>query len=451
MRQGIFSALLCLAPILSNGAVVFGPTRVLPNGSIQLQLSVVSGKSYMVEASSDLQHWAELLTVAADKTDLVVTDSNAANLSQRFYRAGEAVPRQRPGNDNFEARAALPGSEVAVAGGNAGANLQAGEPDHAYFDRGGKSVWWTWTAPAGGMVTVSTIGTYFDTLIAVYSGSSVSSLQTVAKKPYATRLIQFEAVAGRSYEIAIDGNAASEGGIDLALVRRDMTTGTAPANLSDLRVNMLETSDPNLAPRVIQFSGDGKKWVETVNGDGKIIESGNVVLYEPNGANATLKLEGIRENETLEYDYVLSFNSATAGKYSYNLFGQPFGSGTFNDFRNGKSSLAPSSLAGRSMFTVRATSTSGGEGQTHFFAFGLSGRFHDSDGAEHGTGNFSYSPDGSKATLVLDYTGSVDFSGDKATMELTFTTTTEGTFTSKYRRNDGAEATITGPFVIDYQ
>jgi hypothetical protein len=40
------------------------------------------------------------------------------------------------------------------------------EPDHD-GNPGGKSVWWTWVAPANGLVTVSTQGSTFDTVLAV--------------------------------------------------------------------------------------------------------------------------------------------------------------------------------------------------------------------------------------------------------------------------------------------
>ena len=64
------------------------------------------------------------------------------------------------------------------AGVNANATSEVGERYHARLI-GGKSVWWTWTAPAWGQVTIDTIGSTFDTLLGV-SGSSLPALVSVA-------------------------------------------------------------------------------------------------------------------------------------------------------------------------------------------------------------------------------------------------------------------------------
>jgi hypothetical protein len=66
-----------------------------------------------------------------------------------------------------------------MVGYNGLATKETGEPDHA-ANSGGKSVWWTWTAPANARVTLDTIGSSFDTLLAVYTGNPVSNLALVA-------------------------------------------------------------------------------------------------------------------------------------------------------------------------------------------------------------------------------------------------------------------------------
>ena len=60
-----------------------------------------------------------------------------------------------------------------------GATLEPGEPAHA-GRTGGRSVWWTWTAPASGPVAVDTLGSGFDTTLAVYEGESLAALTEVA-------------------------------------------------------------------------------------------------------------------------------------------------------------------------------------------------------------------------------------------------------------------------------
>ena len=68
-----------------------------------------------------------------------------------------AAPRLRasPANDDFTNRLVLGGLPAATTGSNVGATQEPGEPRHA-GNGGGKSVWWTWTAPVTTAVQVST-------------------------------------------------------------------------------------------------------------------------------------------------------------------------------------------------------------------------------------------------------------------------------------------------------
>jgi hypothetical protein len=123
-----------------------------------------------------------------------------------------------PSNDAFLNRIVISGRTNTVTGYNFGATKEPGEPDHR-SNPGGKSVWWTWTAPVDCMVIVETGGSSFDTLLAVYTGSSVSNLSLVAgpiSGPLWSPLI-FAGEAGRTYQIAVDGWYADTGTIVLSL------------------------------------------------------------------------------------------------------------------------------------------------------------------------------------------------------------------------------------------
>jgi len=131
------------------------------------------------------------------------------------YRATTA---SGPANNNFASRTAISGTSVTVTGTNVGATKEAGEPNHA-GNNGGKSVWWTWTAPSNGSVQIDTIGSNFDTILGVYTGSSVSSLTLVASNDDSggnmTSKVTFNAVAGTSYQIVVDGYGGASGNITL--------------------------------------------------------------------------------------------------------------------------------------------------------------------------------------------------------------------------------------------
>ncbi len=121
-----------------------------------------------------------------------------------------AQAQSRPLNDDFGNRILLGGSLISANGSNVNATKQPGEPDHA-LNAGGKSVWWSWKAPTNGNVTLSTAGSTFDTLLAVYTGSSLSALTEVQSNDDdfagddVTSLLSFDAVGGITYQIAVDG------------------------------------------------------------------------------------------------------------------------------------------------------------------------------------------------------------------------------------------------------
>src|SRR5262249_25695 len=71
--------------------------------------------------------------------------------------------------------------------------------------------------PSTGQATITTAGTAFDTVLGVYTGTSVDALAPVLKNDDGgvdtSSLVQFPAVAGTTYMIAVDGynNRASGG------------------------------------------------------------------------------------------------------------------------------------------------------------------------------------------------------------------------------------------------
>jgi uncharacterized delta-60 repeat protein len=123
-----------------------------------------------------------------------------------------------PANDNFANRIPVSGLTNSVSGSNLGASKEAGEPNHA-GNSGGKSVWWSWTAPADGNVSMTTFGSSFDTLLAIYTGPSVSNLTVIASNDQAgggnQSSVVFGSVAGTTYQIAVDGYLGDAGNISL--------------------------------------------------------------------------------------------------------------------------------------------------------------------------------------------------------------------------------------------
>jgi hypothetical protein len=117
-------------------------------------------------------------------------------------------------NDMFAAAVPLAGATGTFTGSNAAATREWGEPKITN-NKGGRSVWFTWTAPWSGTATIDTIGSTFNTLLGVYTGTSVSGLYRVAANDNyggtAQSRVTFNAVAGVTYRITVDGYSGAFG------------------------------------------------------------------------------------------------------------------------------------------------------------------------------------------------------------------------------------------------
>ncbi len=140
-----------------------------------------------------------------------------------------------PFADDFLARGTLTGGTGSGTGSNVGATLEPDEPRHGSVP-GGHSVWVAWVPPEDGVVTFSTDGSGFDTVLAVYAyerelkgaGSGppdptrpFQGLREVAREDdqsagSTASAVEFGVRGGVSYAIAIDGFAGAEGAIALS-------------------------------------------------------------------------------------------------------------------------------------------------------------------------------------------------------------------------------------------
>jgi sugar lactone lactonase YvrE len=147
-----------------------------------------------------------------------------------------------PANDNFSnaIEITLTGNTAQLTGFNTNATKETGEPDHA-GNVGGHSVWWKWTAPADGNVKVDTTGSIFDTTLGIYTGSSVSTLTTIASNDDVNPgIIQhseltFAATGGTTYYLAVDGFNGDAAGADSGAITLDLTffgSSSAPPTIT---------------------------------------------------------------------------------------------------------------------------------------------------------------------------------------------------------------------------
>lgn len=202
------SQLLNLGSLLNLVAGVLGP----PGVRYQWRLN----GDNIPGATNATYSVSTLLSQNAGSYTVVVSDEYGATTSPEAL-VSIANLLSLPASDNFASRGILLGLGATEAS-NVNATREPGEPNHAGVP-GGKSVWFTWTPLLSGVATFSTAGSSFDTLLAVYTGNSVSNLTEVASDDdaggYYTSQVMFNAVAGTTYAIAIDGAYGASGNIVL--------------------------------------------------------------------------------------------------------------------------------------------------------------------------------------------------------------------------------------------
>jgi hypothetical protein len=144
--------------------------------------------------------------------------------------------------------------ETFALGNNSNAHYETGEPLHN-GNNNTHSVWLSWVAPATGEVTIDTLGSTFDTVLAVYTGSQLDALTVIASNDDITdestteSKVIINAMAGTTYRIAVDGYGGDTGEVRISIHNSfgdidndDMIT------LKDMLVvmqSLTESSDPN--------------------------------------------------------------------------------------------------------------------------------------------------------------------------------------------------------------
>lgn len=128
----------------------------------------------------------------------------------------------QPLNDNFRDAIVLGGNSAFVTGSNVDSSLEMSEPQvyETY-----STVWYQWQAPYSCTVNVYTDGSSFDTVLAVFTGSSVTQLVCVADNDdevsstaSTASLVEFNANEGVTYYIQVGGYGDASGDVMLSLI-----------------------------------------------------------------------------------------------------------------------------------------------------------------------------------------------------------------------------------------
>ena len=198
---------------------------------------ITSAGSYTVSATYGSLSGSTTATVTAMSVSTTATlDSNCSysdsasngTLGNKWGVNLTLDPEPRPVNDDFANAATISGASGSVSGTTVGATTQYGEPLPNYKAAATNTIWWVWTAPGSGDVTFSTTNTpafstsidgYADTVMGVYTGSSVNSLTIIKEDDDGgrnrTSICSFSATAGTRYYIAVSGFGINQGTVKL--------------------------------------------------------------------------------------------------------------------------------------------------------------------------------------------------------------------------------------------
>ncbi|HEY6045085.1 MAG TPA: NF038122 family metalloprotease, partial [Pyrinomonadaceae bacterium] len=227
------------------------------------------------------------------------------NLTNNNQPPPPPTPPPPPANDNFINAQLITGCSGSTTGTSFGATSEPGEPSHAPNDPSSLSpnhtVWYQWQPPSTGTTTITTAGSEFDTILAVYTGASVGSLTRIvfnddAQSGTLTSSVTFSATGGATYRIAVDGWSGDTGGIKLnwngCVVPTPTPTPTPTA-----------TPTPTPVPCPNQFSG-----IFTVNSDADLGDAaqGDGICQASNGL-CTLRA-AIQEANALVSCFTININ-----------------------------------------------------------------------------------------------------------------------------------------------
>ena len=234
-------------------------------------------------------------------------------------------------NDNLANRIVLSGVPVSRTGSNIGATSEVGEPTQSGTTN---SVWWSWTAPSSNTFVVDTKGSNFDTYLSIFNGSALNNLSLIGYDDdgggNATSLINLNATAGTTYQIAVDGYQSATGSIQLNIATTGDTTAPTASSFTPADNATGVTVGANL---VINFSeaiqkGTGNLVIKKLS-DNSVVET-----IVATGANVTVSGSQLTINPTADLgqgtDYYVEIANGAIKDIAGNNYAGITGNSTWN-------------------------------------------------------------------------------------------------------------------------
>ena len=252
-----------------------------------------------------------------------------------------------PANNCFSTATSVASGGATLSQSTTGATLETGEPRPCASIGG--TVWFTWTPSASGTATIDTMGSGYDTALAVYTGSSLTALTSVGCNDdiSSTDLdsrVSFSATSGVTYRIQAGGYNGATGSLTLKVTAPASCTNNnnfgCASTASAATTYSQSTSGYTLEsgePRPCGSIGATAwyKWTPSTSGTATITTSGSgydtvLAVYTGSSVGALTNVACNDDISSTDLDSRVSF-SATAGvTYRIQAGGYNGATGTLN-------------------------------------------------------------------------------------------------------------------------
>lgn len=199
---------------LGRGTIISGPELAVCDEQCNSLTSPVAPSTWIyISASPDQQsEFAGWTGACSGQTDFCQLFVNQNITTTAVFNS--IAP---PGNDNFTSAYPIEDISGRTIANNRYATAESNNP--VVPTASGKTLWWQWTAPKSGLASINTFNSNFNTVLAVYSGSSFNDLNLVALNDDAAQsvnsAVNFSMLAGVNYYVLVDGISGGAGDIEL--------------------------------------------------------------------------------------------------------------------------------------------------------------------------------------------------------------------------------------------
>jgi hypothetical protein len=419
---------------VTNQSILISGAALDPGANASGVSQVIVSVNYVPTIATGTTNWTAAVALQPELNIITVTAVDAAgNVSAPVtIEVNYLVPPVV--NDFFVNAIPLNGTSGVVSNNNANATKEAGEPDIT-GNPGGKSLWWSFTPSADGVLTLNTTNSTFDTLLGLFVGPNVASLTTIAQNddaypgaPGGFSYLNQAVRSGQTYDIAVDGYDAASGNVALgysfspATVYHLNVTNTPGGSVQVTTVNALGgiatlpgSSGDFAAGSAVTLAAYPGNTVQFMNWSGAVSSTANpLILVVETNVNVTANFGPIQYTDGFESGSLTQLTWTTSGDLPWyvqtNVVCQGLyaaRSGAITNSQSSSLSLTTNFIAGTGSFDFKVSSQTNWD----YLNFYVDGTLYLHWSGEVGWANFAFPVTAGPHTLLWIYVKSPSGSG----------------------------------------